>query len=231
MGGAAEPTRWKLATLRPPSSAHRGDGVGRTDYHTPVPLPLLPSQVPREGGPLSRRLGAWVLSRAGWRVAGNFPDLPKFVCIMAPHTSNWDFFVGVAVKYALGVRAVWIGKHSLFRWPINGFLRGLGGIPVERGAPHAVVQQIADEFAARDQMIFALAPEGTRKRVERWRSGYWHVAHLAGVPIVPVAFDFALRTVFIGPPITTSDSIEADEKRLRDYVRGVVPKRPELYVA
>jgi 1-acyl-sn-glycerol-3-phosphate acyltransferase len=67
--------------------------------------------------------------------------------------------------------------------------------------------------------------------VERWRSGYWHVAHLAGVPIVPVAFDFALRTVFIGPPITPSDSIEADEKRLRDYVRGVVPKRPELYVA
>ena len=172
-----------------------------------------------------------MLRRAGWRVVGNFPDLPKFVCIMAPHTSNWDFFVAVTVKFALGVRAVWIGKDTLFRWPVRGFLQRLGGIPVVRSAPHAVVQRIADEFAVRDRMIFALAPEGTRKRVERWRSGYWHVAHTAGVPIVPVGFDFALRTVFIGPPITTTDSLEDDERRLRDYVRGIVPKHPGNYVA
>ncbi len=201
----------------------------RERYSTPVAVPKLPPNVPQEGGPLSRALGRAALRAAGWRIAGDFPDLPRFVCILVPHTSNWDFAVAVAAKFALGVRAVWIGKHTLFRWPVAGLLRRLGGIPVERSAPHAVVQRIAGEFAARDRMVFALAPEGTRKRVERWRSGYWHVARTAGVPIVPAGFDFALRTIFIGPPLTPGDSIEDDERRLREYARGIVPRRPGNY--
>jgi 1-acyl-sn-glycerol-3-phosphate acyltransferase len=177
-----------------------------------------------------RALGRSLLRVWGWRIVGEFPALRRFVIVVAPHTSNWDFVVGLAAKFALSLRAVWIGKHTLFRPPFGKLLRRLGGVPVHRDAPHAVVQQIIDEFAAREAMVFVLAPEGTRKRVERWRSGYWHVAHGAGVPVIPVGFDFALRTIFIGPPHETTDDLNADEERLRAYVRGIAPRHPGLFV-
>jgi 1-acyl-sn-glycerol-3-phosphate acyltransferase len=167
---------------------------------------------------------------SGWQLAGAFPDVPKFMLLVAPHTSNWDFMVAVSAKLALGLNGTWIGKDSLFRWPLRGLLRRLGGIPVDRNSPHGVVKQLVDTFAAREQMVFALTPEGTRKRVEHWRSGYWHVAHDARVPIVPVGLDYAMRIVFIGPPLTTTESLEDDERRLRAFFAGVHPKRPENYV-
>lgn len=201
------------------------------DYTTPMALPKLPPLVPTEGGPVSRGLGAAVLRTLGWHVEGEFPDLPKMVCIMVPHTSNWDFVVAVAFKFALGIRAVWIGKHTLFVWPFGVLLRRIGGMPVERSSRHAFVQRLADEFARREQMIFALAPEGTRKRVERWRSGYWHVAHTARVPIVPVGFDFARRVVVIGAPLHTTESQADDEQRLREFAQRITPRHPANYVA
>ncbi len=164
-----------------------------------------------------------------WRLAGMFPDTPRFVLIVAPHTSNWDFFVALAAKFALGLQGAWIGKHTIFRWPVAGLLRNLGGIPVNRTSAHGVVDQLVGEFARRDKMVFALAPEGTRRRVEHWRSGYWYVAHRANVPIVPVGLDYALRTIFIGPPLATSDSLEDDERKLRAFFSGVKPKVPADY--
>jgi len=166
----------------------------------------------------------------GWRFAGSFPDLKKFVIIVAPHTSNWDFPVGLQAKFALGLQATWVGKHTLFRWPVGGVLRTLGGIPVRRNSGSAVVQHIVDEFAARDRMVFALAPEGTRKRVEKWRSGYWHIARQAAVPIVPVGLDYVSRQVRIGKPVVTTDSLEADEHGLRDFFARVHARKPLNYV-
>jgi 1-acyl-sn-glycerol-3-phosphate acyltransferase len=170
------------------------------------------------------------MRRWGWRFEGAFPALPRFVVVVAPHTSNWDFFVGVTAKFALGLKAVWIGKDSLFRWPVGPLLRRIGGVPVDRSAPNAVVRTMVDEFARHEAMVFVLAPEGTRKRVERWRSGYWHIAHEARVPIIPVGFDFARRCIVIGPPLHTGDDLAADEQRLRDFARGIAPRRPALYV-
>lgn len=165
----------------------------------------------------------------GWQLAGTFPNEPKFVLLIAPHTSNWDFVVAASAKVSLGVHGTWIGKDSLFRWPLGGLMRYLGGIPVDRASPHGVVKQIVDTFASREKMVFALTPEGTRKRVEHWRSGYWHVAHDARVPIVPVGLDYAMRIVFVGPPLTPSESLDNDEKRLRAFFAGIHPKRPENY--
>ena len=165
----------------------------------------------------------------GWRFAGGFPDLNKFVIIVAPHTSNWDFPVGLQAKFALGLQVTWIGKHTLFRWPAGGLLRTLGGVPVHRAIANAVVRRIVDEFAARERMVFALAPEGTRRRVEKWRSGYWHIAHQAGVPIVPVGFDYATREVRIGKPLVTSESLESDERALRAFCASIRARKPELY--
>lgn len=189
---------------------------------------MVPPSLPREGGPLTRALGRWALQLAGWRFEGAFPDLPKAVVIVAPHTSNWDFFVGLAAKFALGLESRWVGKHSLFVGPVAPLLRHWGGIPVDRRAPQDIVQRVVGDFAASERMLFTLAPEGTRKRVAEWKSGYWHIASRAGVPIVPVAFDFALRIIAIGPPLMPTD-LEADEARLRVFARGVVPRRPELY--
>jgi 1-acyl-sn-glycerol-3-phosphate acyltransferase len=165
----------------------------------------------------------------GWRFVGTFPNAPRFILIVAPHTSNWDFFVLVIAKLALGIDATWIGKDSLFRWPVRGLLTRLGGIPIDRASPHGTVRQLVARFTTHKQMVFALTPEGTRKRVEHWRSGYWHVAHDARVPIVPVGPDYALKTIFVGPPLVTSESLEEDERKLRSYFASISARRPENY--
>jgi 1-acyl-sn-glycerol-3-phosphate acyltransferase len=172
-------------------------------------------------------IGRLLMRATGWKFDGAFPDLERFVAILAPHTSNWDFFVAFVVKLALGIEARWIGKHTLFRWPVAGWLKRIGGIPVDRRTAHGVVDAVVSEFSARPAMVFVLAPEGTRKRVAQWRSGYWHVARAAGVPIVIVGLDYAKKRVVIGPPLATSESLEADERRLHELLRDVRGKRPE----
>jgi 1-acyl-sn-glycerol-3-phosphate acyltransferase len=163
-----------------------------------------------------------------WRIDGQIPDLRKFVLIVAPHTSNWDFVVGLCCDLALDLDAVWLGKHSIFVGPFGRWLRSLGGIPVVRSSAHNVVAQAAAEFARRDQMILALAPEGTRRKVDSWRSGYWHIARAAGVPILPVGLDYARRAAVIGTPRSTTDSLAEDEAAFRQFFAGIIPKHPEL---
>lgn len=184
-------------------------------------LPVLGPEIPRAGGPVSRGLGRLVLTALGWRVEGEIPNQPKFVLIVAPHTSNWDFPVGMSAKLALGLGAAWVGKHTIFRWPFGHLLRALGGIPVDRSASNDIVQQIVAEFARRPRMVFALAPEGTRTKVERWKTGFYHIARGAGVPIVPVAFDWEQRAIRIMSPFTPTGDADSDIAELRRLFEGV----------
>lgn len=144
---------------------------------------------------------------------------------MAPHTSNWDFIVGVAAKLALGLDVMWLGKDTLFHGPLGALMRRLGGRPVDRTASHDVVKDVVDEFARRERMVLALAPEGTRKRVDRWRTGFYHIAHTAGVPIVPVALNFGARAIQILPPFTTTGNADADITALQQRFIGVRGRR------
>jgi 1-acyl-sn-glycerol-3-phosphate acyltransferase len=162
-----------------------------------------------------------------WRIEGNVPDRPKLVIIAAPHTTNWDFVVGIAAKLALRLEILWLGKHTLFRFPLGPLMRGLGGMPVVRSSSHDVVSGIVEEFARRDRMILALAPEGTRKRVERWRTGFYHIAHGARIPIVPVALNWGARAIQIGPPFETSGNIESDLEQLQRRFSGVQGLKPK----
>jgi len=162
----------------------------------------------------------------GWRVDGNIPNRRKLVIIAAPHTSNWDFVVGIAAKVALGLRIRFLGKDTLFRFPLGVLMRHWGGIPVDRDARHDVVNTILDEFARCERMVLAVAPEGTRRRVERWRTGFYHIAHGARVPIVPVALNFGSRAVQIGAPFDTTGDLEADVRELQRYFAGVRGKNP-----
>ena len=157
------------------------------------------------------------------------PNEPKFVIIVAPHTSNWDFPLGVAALFSLGVRLSFLGKHTIFKWPLGPFMRWLGGIPVERSVSRDRVSETIAAFNAADRMVLAIAPEGTRKRVEKWKTGFYHVAHGAGVPIVPVVFDFRTKTIRLEPPFRTTGDPSLDIPRIKEIFRGATGKNPENF--
>jgi 1-acyl-sn-glycerol-3-phosphate acyltransferase len=189
----------------------------------------LGNAVARRGNGISRALALLALRITGWRIEGEFPNLPQFVVIVAPHTSNWDFFVGVMAMFAIGFRGTFLGKHTLFRWPVGAPMRWLGGVPVDRGSPHNVVQQAIDYFRARPQLILALSPEGTRKKMPAWRTGFWYVAKGADVPIVPAAFDYPARRIRIFAPVFPGDHIDADLARLRSCYDARMAMHPAQY--
>lgn len=176
--------------------------------------------------PFAEALGRSVLKLMGWRIEGQLPRLDKFVMIGAHHTSNWDFVVFIAAKFVLRVNARWFGKHSIFRWPFAGLLKRWGGIPIHRGRAGNVVEQAVSSFREHAQFILILSPEGTRKRVERWKMGFYHIARNAGVPIVPGALDFANKRIVIGAPFWPSGNEQVDLRLLLDFFRPYVPKKP-----
>jgi len=180
--------------------------------------------------PLSQALGRAALALAGWRIAGALPEREqKYVVIVAPHTSNVDFFVGFAAELAVGLRAHWIGKHTLFRWPLGPVLRRLGGEPVDRDAPGGIVGTMVARFAAHEHYVLGIAPEGTRRRVSRWRSGFHRIARGAGVPVVPVWLDYSRREVGIGAAVRLGPDADADTTRLRALYHSAMARFPALY--
>jgi 1-acyl-sn-glycerol-3-phosphate acyltransferase len=178
---------------------------------------------------LSRALGKSVLKLIGWKIQGQLPSIPKYVIIVAPHTSNWDFIVGLWAYFALGFKASWLGKHTIFKFPLGPFMRWLGGIPVERSIRKDRVAAQIDAFHTREQLVLIIAPEGTRKFVPDWKTGFYHVADGAHVPIVPVAFDFGQRVIRIFPPFRTTGYREKDIGALKDLYRGIKGKHPENF--
>jgi 1-acyl-sn-glycerol-3-phosphate acyltransferase len=164
----------------------------------------------------------------GWRMEGSLPDLPKMVVTAAPHTSNWDFLVGLGAMYAAGFRVSFLGKHTLFRPPLGWFMRWVGGRPVDRSSSRGVVAETVAQIQAADRFILALAPEGTRKRVVEWRTGFWRVAKDANLPIVLGYFDYGTRTVGFGPMIWPGE-LESDLRAIQAFYRTKTPRRPELF--
>jgi len=175
-----------------------------------------------------RALARWTLRLWRWRSDGSLPDVGRAVLIIAPHTSNWDFVVGALAMLALGVRVTFLGKHTVFRWPLKSLMRWLGGIPVDRRVPRGVVGQVVERFRAADSLLLALAPEGTRGRVQRWRSGFWHIARGAGVPIAPVALDWGTRTLRFFPLFETTGDLAQDLAALQHQFAGIRGRRPAL---
>ena len=201
---------------------------------TPTPAsapPLQPWQlgpnVPQSPRRWVRALGQTILFRAGWRFEGQMPNVPRFVVIVAPHTSNWDFPIGLAAKWALGFDSHWWGKHTLFTPPLVWFMRANGGIPVDRRNSQNSVERTIAAFRSHERFALTLAPEGTRKKVTAWRSGFWHVAKGANVPICCVALDYRRKVVRLGP---TTMPVEEDPAagiaRIRAYYADVAGYNP-----
>ena len=165
-------------------------------------------------------LGRAILRAFGWRMVGGFPDIPKAVVIAAPHSSNWDGLLGFGAKFGMGVKLSILGNDALIRIPLLGrILRWQGVIPVDRSAPHGVVGQAAQAIRDADRMWYAIAPEGTRRWVERWKPGFWHIARNAGVPVIPAYFDYANKVIGIGPPFELSDDMHADIARIQRWYK------------
>lgn len=182
---------------------------------------VVPAGYLRRGNAVTRALGRIMMRLAGWRFEGSLPDVPKVVVSVAPHTSNWDFVIGITAIWALDIKISFIGKHTLFKGLFGRWLRSIGGIPVDRSAAHGMVAEVVRSFREEERMVFALAPEGTRQRDKGFKSGFLHIAHDAQVPIVPAYFDFARKVVGFGPMMVTSGNSDADLARVLAFYRPV----------
>ena len=192
-------------------------------------VPAIGPQVQRAHSRFGGALGRLGMALTGWRFEGTVPDVPKMVLIVAPHTSNWDFVVGLQAKLALRMACTFVGKHTLFRWPLGVFMRWLGGIPVNRKAAAGFVSEVVAALRAAAQMTVVIAPEGTRRRVEQWKSGFYRIAVEGGVPILPVGFDYPRRVVFFAPLFHPTGDYEKDLPLLRSHYRAEMGLRPENY--
>ncbi len=184
----------------------------------------------RAGRPaLARWLGRRILAVAGWRITGNIPNDPHLILAGGPHTSNWDFVIGMAALLALDLRVCWIGKDSIFRRPFVGILTRLGGIPIDRSRPEGFVDIIARRLSHADAMIIAIAPEGTRSRVAKMKTGFLRIARAAGCRVQLVTLDFGNREFRFGDRLVPGDHQDRDLARVRAVFASVQPRNPENF--
>jgi 1-acyl-sn-glycerol-3-phosphate acyltransferase len=188
-------------------------------------IPPLGDALPQRGNRAARAFGRAALSLLGWGIEGEIPNLRKLVIAVAPHTSNWDFVVGIAAMFALDLRLTFLGKHTLFRGPFDAILRWMGGIPVDRSSAHGVVGESVRAFREADRLVLALAPEGTRKGAARFHSGFLHIARGAGVPVLLASLDYAVRRVRLGPLFEPTADAEADRRGIEAHFAPVRGKR------
>lgn len=167
----------------------------------------------------------------GWKVVGEVPQTKKLVIIGAPHTSNWDFPIFLSMVGYLGLRVNYLGKHTLFKGPFAWFFYYLGGIPVDRSSAEArdIVSQVVEEFSKREQIWLGISPEGTRKKVEKWKTGFYRIAQDAGMPIATAFLDKKTKQVGFGPIFQVSGDMEADLKAMRAFFAKKTGVRAENF--
>ena len=181
---------------------------------------------PISANKFQRVLGSSFLKLTGWDVEGETPNLHKYVMILAPHTSSWDLIYILAVMYALGLKIYWFGKKEIFLWPLGGFFKWLGGIPIDRSSRHNVVQQTTTIIQSREQIIIGVSPEGTRSNTQYWKTGFYYIAHKTQIPLVFAFLDFSCKVGGLGPTMNPTGDIEEDMKTIRRFYSGITAKYP-----
>ena len=184
--------------------------MNTTIFNTPILSPTL------------HQLSKFLLYLAGWKVEGGLPDLPKFVLIGAPHTSNWDFVMFLGVIFYLRANASFMGKAEIFRGPFGAFFRWCGGVPVDRTKSSGLVEQMVQACEKSDHFILTIAPEGTRHKVGEWKRGFYHIAKGAGIPVVIAIINGRRKVVEIGKIFHPTEDIEADMKTIQGFYANIV---------
>ncbi len=165
----------------------------------------------------------------GWRLEGVKPDVQSFVLVAAPHTSNWDLAYMLALSVLCDIKLQWMGKHVLFRPPLGWVMRPLGGIPVVRHRPGALVQQLVRRFKEDEPLALVVPAEGTRGRAPHWKSGFYHIARAADVPVLLGFLDYEQKCGGFGPAIDLSGDVTADMDEIRSFYAGKVARHPDLF--
>lgn len=180
----------------------------------------LPPQVPSLPDSGWKRFCRWAIRRSGWRIVGELPNLPKLILIGAPHSSYWDGVWGLLMKSAIGLDLGVMIKREVLNGPFGPIVRRLGMIPIDRSAAMNVVDQMVARFATHEKMWLGITPEGTRKPVKQWKSGFLRIARASGVPIQPIFIDYPTKTFTIGPLVHATDDLDGDMMRIRALFAG-----------
>jgi 1-acyl-sn-glycerol-3-phosphate acyltransferase len=187
----------------------------------------MPPRVAKGGNAFTRWLGLTALRLAGWRVTGNLPDREKLLVIAAPHTSNWDWLIALLALWAMGLRMNYLIKDTALWWPASILIRGTGGIPVNRAEPAGIADSLAQRIRDADRIIMVITPEGTRSRVEQWKTGFLRIAAVSNLPVVQVSWDYPSRTVHLGPEAHLTGDTATDIAAIRQYYRQFTGGNPE----
>ena len=190
-------------------------------------IPIVGENLPKKKMYFLPWVGKLIFALFGWGFKNEIPNIPKVVIIFGPHTSNWDFVFGTAAVFILGVRISWMGKHALFRKPFGGIVRWLGGIPIDRNSSHGMVDTLVNQIKSMDKFILAIAPEGTRKKVVKWKSGFYRIAQGADVPILMVRLDYENKMIRFGPLLYPSGDINTDMDDMQRIFNNIRGKRAQ----
>lgn len=174
-----------------------------------------------------KRIIVWIYRGNGWKAIGEVPKDRRFVLVAAPHTSNWDFLYFIGLCHELGIQPHFMAKESLFRWPWKNFMLDMGGVPVDRGKNKDYVAQMVKIFEQRKEFMLTIAPEGTRSNVKQWKTGFYHIARAANVPIVVGMMDYGKKTGGLLDSFEATGDYAADMKILEKHYKSVTPKHPD----
>lgn len=191
-------------------------------------VPEIPDTMPTMGNAFVRWLGRNLLRLTGWKFKGEIPPEKKIMVVAGPHTSNWDFIIGMAAIMSLGLQITFFMKKEAFFWPFGGLWKKLGGKPIDRSQAQDVTAQQVAEFERNEKIWVAITPEGTRSRVTRWKSGFVRIAHAADVPIFVVGFNAATKELVLDKVVRPREDFEGQAEELRQYTNQIfVGIRPE----
>lgn len=192
-------------------------------------IPKLGNLVPQSKNRIRKCIGRFLLLSYRWRIKGNIHNTPKLIVALAPHTSRWDFLTNMGTMLSMGILSKWFVAKEFYWWPLSKLLKFLGGIPIDRSVRQNLVDEMVKLIKTENQIILSIYPEGTTKKNEHWKSGFWYIAKKTKLPIQLVGLDYKARNTIFGPLIVPSESLEEDMKKIQLFFKEFQARYPQEF--